>query len=75
MAGHVGLPEAVQGEEALGQALGGLPVSTVTVGEGVAAPQSQPLTEVLIQLRVCRQTSLLPGGREKVRGGREGEMS
>lgn len=76
MARNIGLPEAVQVEETLGQAFGGCHVGTVAaVGEGVAAAQTQPLAEVLVQLRICRQTGLLPAERRVgggVRGRREG---
>lgn len=61
MARHIGLPEAIQVEETIGQAFGGCHVRTLTaVGEGVAAAQTQPLAEVLVQLRIRGQTGLLP---------------
>lgn len=51
---YVRLPEAVQVEEALGEALGRGNVGTVAaVGEGVATAQAQPVTEVLVQLWIC----------------------
>lgn len=60
---HVGLPEAVQVVEALGQTLGGRHVRPVAaVGERVAAAQAQPLAEVLLQLGVGGQTGLVPAG-------------
>lgn len=55
MARHVGLPKAIQVEETFGQAFGGCHVGAVTaIGEGVTAAQTQPVTEVLVQLRICR---------------------
>lgn len=61
MARHIGLPEAIQVKETFGQSFGGCHVGTVAaIGEGVAAAQTQPVTEVLVQLRICRQTGLLP---------------
>lgn len=61
MARHVRLPESIQVKETLGESFGGCHVATVTaVGEGVAAAQTQPVTEVLVQLGVRRQTGLLP---------------
>ena len=60
----VRLPEAVQVEEAFGEASGGRRIGAVAaVGQGVAAAQAQPVAEVLVQLRVRRQASLLPAGR------------
>lgn len=48
-------------KETLGESFGGCHVATVTaVGEGVAAAQTQPVTEVVAQLGVRRQTGLLP---------------
>lgn len=68
---HVGLPEAVQGEEPLGQPPGGRYVGPpAAVGEGVAALQNQPVAEVLVRLRVRRQTGLVPA--ERVRGVKAG---
>lgn len=65
---HIGLSEAVQVEETFGQASGGCHVSTVAaIGEGLTAAQTQPLTEVLVQLRICRQAGLVPA--EKTAGG------
>lgn len=64
MSRHIRLPEAVQVEKTLGQTFGGCHVGAVaSVGEGVAAAQTQPVTEVLVQLRVGRQTGLVPAGR------------
>lgn len=51
---HVRLPEAVQVEEALGETLGRRHISAAAaVGEGVAAAQTEPVAEILVQLRVC----------------------
>lgn len=76
MARHIGLPEAIQVEETLGQAFGGCHVGTLTaVGEGVAAAQTQPVAEVLVQLRVCRQTGLLPAERTVGMGSEVGERA
>lgn len=66
---HVGLPEAVQVEEAFGQTSGSRHVPAVAaVGQGVTAAQTEPVAEV--QLGVCGQTDPLPAergtGRETV---------
>lgn len=64
VARHVRLPEAVQVEEALGEASGGGHVGPVAaVGEGIAGAQTQPVAEVLVQLRVRRQAGLVPAER------------
>ena len=61
VARHIGLPEAIQVEETFGQAFGGCQIGTVAaIGEGVTAAQTEPVTEVLVQLRVCRQMGHLP---------------
>lgn len=39
------------------------------IREGVAAAQSQPVAEVVVQLRICRQTGLLPAGGVEWKGG------
>lgn len=66
MTRHVGLPEAVQVEEAFGQTFGGRHVPTVAaVGQGVAAAQTQTVAQVLVQLRVCRQAGLLPADKRE----------
>lgn len=67
MASYVWLPEAVQVEEAFGEAFCGRHVGVVAaVGEGVAAAQTKPVTEVLVQLRICGQAGLVPA--EGVKG-------
>lgn len=79
MTRHVGLPETIQVEETFSQTFGGRHVGTVTaIREGVAAAQTQPVTEVLVQLRICRQTGLVPAERgygRGVRGWRKGRKS
>lgn len=76
MSRHIRLPEAVQVEKTLGQTLGGCHVGAVaSVGEGVAAAQTQSVAEVLVQLRVGRQAGLVPAGREKGGGGSEVNQS
>lgn len=60
MTRHVRLPEAVQVEEALGETFGRCHVSAAAaVGEGVTAAQTEPVAEVLVQLRVRRQASFI----------------
>lgn len=57
---HVRLPEAVQVEEALGETFGSCHISAAAaVGEGVAAAQTEPVAEILVQLRVCCQASFI----------------
>lgn len=63
VARNIRLPETVQVEETLGQSFGGGHVGAVAaVREGVAAAQTQPVAEVVVQLRICRQTGLVPAG-------------
>jgi len=67
VARHVGLPEAVQVEEPLGQTARRRHVGPVAaVGQRVAAAQTEPLAELLVQLRVRRQPGLVSA--ERVRG-------
>lgn len=73
---HVRLPEAVQVEEALGQTFGGSHISVAAaVGEGVTAAQTEPVAEILVQLRVCRQASFVSAAehREKPPNNSEAE--
>ena len=49
--GHVGLPEAVEFVESLGQPLGGLQVGLVPIGQVVRAAQGQPLRHLRVRLR------------------------
>lgn len=66
VARHIRLPEAVQVEEALGETFGSCHISAAAaVGEGVAAAQTEPVTEVLVQLRVCRQASFISAEEHK----------
>lgn len=41
--GHVGLPEAIESVQPLGKALCGLQIRLLPIGQGICAPQGQPL--------------------------------
>lgn len=65
MTRYIRLLETIQVEQTLGQAFGCRHVGSVAaVGDGVAAAQTQPVAEVLVQLRVRSQTGLLPAEEE-----------
>lgn len=74
MSCYVRLPETIQVEEAFGEAFGSCHIGTVAaVGEGVAAAQTQPLAQVLVQLRICGQSGLLPAERVEEGDGAAGQ--